>query len=205
MGEISHQVAGFREEMIVFGSSFDSARFGSVGAKWEEILGEGAEQSAIEATTEGGMGGDESQMGCPLAQRVTGTFEAEAAEIGGVKKGRFEHEGADEVVGDQVHVEFATNHVGTQTAQHVQVHDGFDVAEEEFDLPPASIEFGEGVSGEALGIEERGGEEEDAGSEAGNGDGDFQHADGKGIGNRVREPPSELGGLVPGQEPIGLA
>ncbi|MBZ5537840.1 MAG: hypothetical protein LAO31_17945 [Acidobacteriia bacterium] len=88
MGEISHQVAGVREEMIVFGSSFDSARFGSVGAKWEEILGEGAEQGAIEATTEGGMGGDESQMGCPLAPSVAGSFEAEAAEIGGVKKGR---------------------------------------------------------------------------------------------------------------------
>ena len=195
----------FREEMIVFGSSFDGARFGSVGAIREDIAGEGVEQSAIEATTEGGVGGDEGQMGSPLAQGVTGSFEAEAAELGAVEEGRFEHEGADQVVGNEVHVQLAANHVGTETAQHVQVQDGFDVAEAEFDLPAAAIEFGEGVGRKALGIEQRGGEEEDAGSEAGDGDADFQHADGKGIGNRLREPPGELGGLRPSQEPIGLA
>ncbi len=47
MGEISHQVTRFSEQMIVFGSSFDGARFGSVGAMREEIAGQGVEQSAI--------------------------------------------------------------------------------------------------------------------------------------------------------------
>ena len=205
MGEISHQVARFSEEMIVFGSSFDGARFGSVGAKRKAIRGEGMKQGAKEVTAESDVGGDEGQMGRPLAQGVAGSFEAEAVEISGVEEGGFEHESADEVVSDEVHVEFAANHIGAETPQHVQVQDRFDVPEEELHLPAAAIEFGEGVSGEALGIEQRGRQKEDTSSEARDGDTDSEHADGNGIGNRLGKLPGELGGLVPGQEPIGPA
>lgn len=121
-----------------------------------------------------------------------------------MKEGGFEHDGADEIVRDEVHVEFAANHIGAETPQHVQVQDSFDVLEEELHLPAAAVEFGEGIGGEALGIAQRGRRKEDTGSGARDGDADSQHADGNGIGKRLGEPPGKLGGLVPGQEPIVL-
>ena len=55
----------------------------------------------------------------PLTQGVVGALETNAMEIGGMRAGSLEHQGADQVVGNQVYVQFAPNHRGSTATQHV--------------------------------------------------------------------------------------
>jgi hypothetical protein len=89
------------------------------------------------------MGSRKSQVGCPLAQCVTGSFEADTIQFDSVIESGLEHEGADQVIGDQVHVQLTADHLGTKTSQHVHAHRGLDVSKEQLDQPPAAIQIGE--------------------------------------------------------------
>ena len=78
------------------------------------------------------------------------------------------------------------------------------MTEEQLNLPSASIEFGEGIRGEELGIEQGGGEEDHACTETRDGHADLQNSDCNGIGDRLREPPRQLGRLIPHDQPVVL-
>jgi len=64
----------------------------------------------------------------------------------------FNHEGANEVVGNDVHPKFLLDHFGGFAAKDVHAHGCFDVAQEQFSLPASAVEFGEGFFGKFLGI-----------------------------------------------------
>ena len=101
-------MAGLGEQLVVLGAAFARAGFGAVGAMGEEITGEGVE----------------------------GAFEADAIEGRAVSRGSTVHEGADEIVGDEVHPELALDHVGAFAAEDVEAHGRLDVAKKELGAPP---------------------------------------------------------------------
>ena len=122
-------MAWFREEMVVFRSTFDSPGFRSFGAPRDPVAGEGTE----EQTEEFRVTGRTCQCGSreirsPLADGITRSFETDAIERGWSPVGGFGHEGSDGIVGDEVHVQFAQDHRGCQAAEDIHAQGDFDVA-----------------------------------------------------------------------------
>ena len=133
---------GFCHETVVFGAAFSDARFGSTRAEGIGVSGDGQEHF-IDHGGEGsgfvfGPGGGIGK----LAEGVQAAFEGETAEIHIVGEGGFLHDAADEIVGDEVHAQFAFDHVGSQAAQDVHVEGNFEFAEMEFDAPAAKVKVG---------------------------------------------------------------
>ena len=70
------------------------------------------------------------------------------------------HDAAKKVVGNEMHAQFAFDHLGGKATKHVHVEMDFDLAEVKFDVPAAEIEFGQVDRG--YGGVEQGGHEGDA-------------------------------------------
>ena len=77
-----------------------------------------------------------------MTQGIQAAFERDAAKINFVGEGGLLHDAADEVVGDEVHAQFAFDHVGGLTTQDVHVEMNFDLAEMKLDAPAAKVEVG---------------------------------------------------------------
>jgi hypothetical protein len=118
---------------------------------------------------------------------VQRAFETETRGVCVVKAGGAEHEGTNEVIGDEVHPEFAADHGGGLAAKDIGAEGGLDVAKEEFGAPASKVEVGEGGFGVALGIQEGGRQADRAGAETGSADADFEFAHEEG----VREGPEQ--------------
>ena len=135
-------MAGFCHEAVVFGSAFSDARFGSAGAKRVGVPGDGKKHFIDEGGDRPGFifgpGGGISK----LTQGIQAAFERDAAKINFVGEGGLLHDAADEVVGDEVHAQFAFDHVGGLTTQDVHVEMNFDLAEMKLDAPAAKVEVG---------------------------------------------------------------
>ncbi len=114
-----------------------------------------------------------------MAQGIEGAFEAEVFQHHIMEMGGLLHEGAHEVVGDQMDLEFLLDHSGTLAAQDVEAEGGFDLGEVEFDVPALGVEFAQGVGGIKRGIGQRGGDEHGAGAEPRRLDDDAHYSHGK--------------------------
>lgn len=142
-----------------------------------------------------------------LAQRVQSAFEGDAAQIDIVGEGGLLHEAANEVVGDEMHAQFALYHVGRLAAQDVHVEEDFNLPEVKFDAPTPKIKIGE-IGGGNGGIEQGGYQGNALGAKAwvGNGVADDPHLETlgqkfkllRGHGRRA------LGGALPGYEDIKI-
>jgi len=129
------------------------------------------EEKMDQALGEGGMRRVGSQGRRPLTKGDKRAFEADAMKGNRVKDRRLEHGGTNEIVGDEVHGEFAVNHGGGPASEDIHSHGGLDVPEEEFGEPALEIELGEGGTRESLGIEEGGDYRNGTGSRVGKGHG----------------------------------
>lgn len=111
-GEMAHGFSGSCEELVIFWSAFFGAGFGSVGAFGDGVCGDEAEHVQEEAVLFAGgfAGGIEHRS--PVAEGVERAFEADAGKWLVVSQGGRLHDMANDIVGDEVHVEFALNHVG---------------------------------------------------------------------------------------------
>ncbi|MGA7213404.1 MAG: hypothetical protein WBX20_04280 [Terrimicrobiaceae bacterium] len=82
-----------------------------------------------------------------VTQSVEGSFEAQAAKLHAMEEGGALHEGADEVVGNNVEQEFFLDHRGCQAAQDVEGECDFDLPEMEFHAPAFQVKGSDGLSG----------------------------------------------------------
>src|ERR1019366_6730329 len=60
-----------------------------------------------------------------------------------INGGSFGHDSADQVVGDEMHEHFAAEQRRAQTTEHLHLHGGFDVPEEQLDRPAPEVELGQ--------------------------------------------------------------
>lgn len=135
-------MAGFCQEAVIFRAAFSNPRLASVWAKGirvsgdrpQHIINKGCDGSGLVLGPGGGIG--------ELTQGIQASFEGDAAEIDVVCQGGFLHDTADEIISDEMHAQFAFDHVRRQTAQHIHVEVDLDLTEVKFDAPAAEIEFG---------------------------------------------------------------
>src|SRR5271170_7080721 len=159
MGGGFHEMSGFVEKQIVFGSSLCSSRFSAAWAQGDRIGDDGFEHSVDKFGLLARVPGGGVDGRGPMAQSIEGTFKADTLQGDIMEVGGLLHEDAHEVVSNQMDLEFLANHVGPLAAQDIQTEDGFDLGEVEFDGPAPGKEFADGAGGIKRGISERGGEE----------------------------------------------
>ena len=158
-------MSGFGEKSVIFWTAFADARFGSIGAKGDEITGDGKEHFIDDSGDGAGFVLGPGEGVGKLAQGVQSAFEGDASQINIVGQGGLLHEASDKVVGDEVHAQFALDHVGGFTAQDVHIEVDFDLTEMEFDAPAAEVEVGE-IGGRNGGVEQGGDEGDRFGAKA---------------------------------------
>lgn len=129
------------QEAVIFRAAFSGARLGAVGTRWDKITSDSQEH----VIDDGGDGArfmlHASRSVGKLAQGIQGAFERDTGQVNIVDKGSFLHKAANEVVGDEVHEQFAFDHVWGFAAQDVHVEVDFDLAEMEFDAPASEVEI----------------------------------------------------------------
>jgi len=125
------------------------------------------EEKTEEAFGEGRRRGEGGEGRGPLAEGDKRSFEAEAVEGNLIKKCRLKHGGANKIVSDEVHGEFAINHGRGAASEDVHSHGSLDVPEKEFGEPALKVELGKGGRGEGLGVEEGGDDRNGTGSRTG--------------------------------------
>ena len=166
----THFSAGLGQEAVVFWAAFFDAGFGSIRAQRNEIAGDGQEHFVNESGDGSGFGFSADGGVCELAQSVEGAFEGESGDGNIMGEGGFLHDAADQIVGDEVHAQFAFDHVGREATEDIHVEVDLDLAEVEFDAPAAEVEFSQVTGGDIC--VQKGGDESDAlGAEPGVGNG----------------------------------
>ena len=160
-----HLVSGFGEKLIVFRSSFFSAGLCPAWTQGERIGGDGFQHASDKFSlfARGGTGGMDG--GGPVAQGIEGTLEADALQGNVVEMSGLLHEGAHEVVGDQMDLEFLVDHARALAAQDVELEDGLDLGKVEFDGPAPGVEFANGVGGIKRRVRQGGGKQDETGAE----------------------------------------
>ncbi len=112
--------------------------------------------------------GEPDECGLPLAHGGQGRLEAQSATLQVAGDGGVCHDGAQQVVGDDVHEQFPVDHFRGFAAQDVHAQRGFDVAQAQFAHPAHAVEPGEVFGGELRFIEQGSDDHDGAGAESGN-------------------------------------
>ena len=97
------------EQSIVFGAAFFHARLVAIGPIGNLVSGDDAEQF-FSGAPEGEDRGREQRR--PLPEGVDGALEAEPIERHRVGPGGFKHEGANQVVAEDLHPDFFLHQLG---------------------------------------------------------------------------------------------
>ena len=147
MGRDAHLMSGFCQEMIVFWTPFFGAWFVTIGAVGNMIGGDNFEHRV----EQGGLLAGFSLRGVnrvgKVTQSVEGSFEAQAAKLHAMEDGGALHEGADEVVGNNVKQKFFVDHRWCQAAQDIEDECDFDLPEMEFHAPAFQVKRSDGLGG----------------------------------------------------------
>jgi len=158
------------QKAVILWAAFSDAGFAATRAKRDGITGDGQEHFLNKCRDCPGLiFGPTGGVG-ELAHGIQAAFEGEALEVNVVGEGGLLHHRTDEVVGDEMHAQFAFDHVRRQAAQHIHVEVDFYLAEMEFDAPAPEVEIGE-VRGGNGGIKERGDDRDALSAESRMGDG----------------------------------
>jgi hypothetical protein len=120
-----------------------AAGFASVWSFGHQIGGDGGEHLGVEPAPSFLLAGGDAGDG--LAVVISGVARAGKANslqrhLG--REGGLRHEGANQVVSDEVHLDFFVDHGLGFAAKQVHVEGGFDVIPIEFDVPALAIERG---------------------------------------------------------------
>lgn len=133
--------SGLLEEAEFFGSSFSSSRFDAVGTVGNEVVGDPGEELRSQflsvAIPRSAVERESRPRGAESMER---SGEAQAMQVAAMSLGRLPHQEANEVVGEQVHGDFLSDHVRTLTAKHVHPQMRLETAKVEFHRPAIAIE-----------------------------------------------------------------
>jgi hypothetical protein len=120
-----------------------AAGFASVRSFGNWSGGDGGEHLEVEiAPSLEVAGGDFGDGLAIVISGVAGAGEADTLQRYVCREGGLTHEGANQVVSDEMHLDFFVDHGWGFAAEHVHVEDGFDVIPIEFDVPASAIERG---------------------------------------------------------------
>jgi len=100
----------FVEELIVLPSSFDGSGFCSISAVWYSQSGDVVKEGGKQAGGFFEVSANSGEDGTPLAKGVGGLFESGSIETGAVLNRSLEHQSANQVASDDVHLEFLEDH-----------------------------------------------------------------------------------------------
>ena len=204
MWQGTHFKPGSAHDSVVFWAAFFDAGFASTGAMRIEIPGDGQQHFINHCGNGSGFVFGPGRGVGELAHSIQAAFEGDPVEIDIVGEGGFLHDTADEVVGDEMHSQFASDHLRAQATQHVHVEVNFDLAEMEFDAPETEVKIGE-IGGGNGGIEECGYERDPLSAKAWAGDGVADDAHGNALRSWERELHAEnLAKASARAEPGGL-
>lgn len=188
MRQGTHFATGFCHESVIFWTTFSDAGLAAAGTIWDEIGGDDPKHF-VNHCGDGSRFVFGSVKGiCKLAQSVQTAFEGDASQIDVVGERGFLHDAPNEVVGYDVHGEFAFDHRRRFTTQYVHIKMDFNLAETKFDAPTSEVEFGE-VGGRNVSVEQGGHQRHALGAKATFGDAIAHNAHGEAFGQKV-----ELGG-----------
>lgn len=146
--------------MIVFGSAFASAGFGTSGAVGDEVGGDAGEQLLADVAAEAMARGKLS----PSQEQIDSALETESWESNPSGEGRREHQSADQIVGDGVHPQLALDHGRRKSAQKIESEIGLDLAVVQFDLPTLAVQCSDRMVGKSGSVEQGGGDGDGAGA-----------------------------------------
>ena len=171
----------FCHEAVVFGSAFSDTRFGAKRTEGDDVacndekhfVNESGNRAGLVVGTTCGIG--------KMAQGIQAAFKGEADEVGIVGERGFLHDAADEVVGNEMHAQFAFDHMGRQAAENIHFEVDLNFFEMEFDAPAAKVEIGEAGGGE-IGVEQGGDDGHDLSAKTVVSDGVADHANGEAFG-----------------------
>ena len=127
--------------------------------------GRSPEEYAVDAAEEFRMCGGGVERGKPLTEDIQRAFEADPGDRNLIRLSGFKQEGSNEIIGDPVHMDFAMNHRGGETAQDIHAQGGLVMTQKQFDRSTQAIEFGDIDGGKNHRVEECGGQDNGAGSE----------------------------------------
>ncbi len=164
------------EQLIGFGTAFFHARLVAIGSIGNLVSGDDAEQF-IPGASEGEDRGREQRR--PLPEGVDGALEAEPIERDRVGPGGFEHECANQVVAEDLHPDFLLHQLGRAAAQDIHAQGDLDVAEKQFHRPAPAVKGGDRFIGIDRFVEQRRGQDDLLGAEAGNHDSETDQAHGQ--------------------------
>jgi len=196
-----------RQKRVSFGTAFLATRFASSRSIGQQVGGDGGEHLRVESAAALFLAGGDSGDG--LAVVVSGVARARKAnpfqgDMGG--ESGLTHEGANQVVSDEMHLDFFVDHGRGSAAEHIHLQGGFDVIPIEFDFPAAVIERRQQVDGPEFRIGQGGHQGDSPAAAVGGLYAHAHHAHGQGrrhllplgLGKIGRF----LGGFTPGDQPI---
>ena len=182
-GGILHEMTGPSHQRIGLGTALPAARFAPVRSFGHQIRGDGGEHLGVEKAAAVALAGGDSGDG--LAVVVSGVARARKTNslqrhMGG--EGGLTHEGSNEVVSDEMHLDFFVDHDRGFATEHVHLQSGFDVIPIEFDFPAAVIERGQERHRPEFGIGQGGHQGDGPAAAVGGGQAYAHHAHGQGRG-----------------------
>ena len=169
----------FGQQFLGFGSSLDGPWFNAIGTDRENGLSNRSENNSV-ARGQSGVGAKAQiflkgveYLQCGLETQLSGQDIGETGGLG--------HDGAHQIVGEQVRRNFLLNHFRALAAENFHLHDRLDRTKVEFDLPALPVQANEFQLADLFSIEQRGHQDQI-------GDPDFSHDDRFGHGG--------VGGLI---------
>lgn len=207
MGQRAHFAATLCQEAIVFRAAFSDSWLDPFRAMRNQIGGDEPEHFVNKSGNRSGFVFNSGRGIGKLTQGVQRAFERETAQVHVVRERRLLHEAAYEIVGDEVHPEFAFDHMGRLATQNIHVEVDFDLAEMKFDFPPSEVEFRK-IAGRNGRIEQSGDERNTLGAKSRRGDGVTDDANRKAFGEKGKFLQSQgrwaRGGPPPGDNDIKI-
>jgi len=153
-----------------------------------------------------GFGFRLGEGGAVVAHGIDAAFEAQALQGRVMTAGALEHEGANEIVANQVHEELLLHHGRALAAQVFHLEDRFEVAKEEFHAPALQEELGDFGGGIFFRVQQRGDQDQFAGAKTLGGATHPDHAQGQDFRQAGPKPGAQsagaLGGFFPGDQPV---
>ena len=152
----------FLQELIGFAAAFDAPRFETVGPIANNVRGHRRQQRIAPSLCRR-VG---QQHGQKVAERLQGSFETDLPRRFAGLKSRCRHDTTNQIVADQMHVEFVANAFGSLAPQMVHLQDDLDTFQVEFRLPPAAVQQSDLLGRILLGVQQRRHHDKRAGTHA---------------------------------------
>ena len=164
-------------------AAFLAAGFASVRSFGNRSGGDGGEHLDVEiAPSLEVAGGDFGDGLAIVISGVARASEADTLQRYVCREGGLAHEGSNQVVSDEVHLDFFVDHGWGFAAEHVHLEYGFNVIPIELDFPAPVIERGQQLDWPEFGVGERGYQGNGPAAAVAGAQAHAHHADGQGGG-----------------------